>query len=404
VVFALVGVSLSGTGAAAAVGSASVGLMGSGRPGVLPPDAFTGSATISPDGRYIAYNLNDVPPGRSFVRDLGNGAVSPLGVNALFSTAAFTADDGLLAYTLGNLHGGEQVVYNIASGQVDTDLGGLQMNWARPLISADGGSVAYTEQVNESYPPPPAPFRYDRHSHHKHRIGGDSARWWGYPAALSADGHLVLVGTSQSLLPGDTNSAADVYSRDLRDGRMRLVSATPAGHAGDGTSAAAALSGDGRFALFNSDADDLVPGDTNHATDTFVRDLYTGRTRRISVSSTGAQADAPSGAVGLSADGRIALFTSNATNLVTGDTKGYYDAFAHDLRTGRTWRISTSSGGAQANHSSAAQAVTADGRYALFISTATNLISPPTFSGGSYLYRRDLHTGTVTRLNTLPDS
>ncbi|MEN3358046.1 MAG: hypothetical protein V7637_2028 [Mycobacteriales bacterium] len=78
------------------------------RPGVLPPEAFTASATISPDGRYIAYSLNNVPPGASYLRDLRTGTVVPLGVSALFSSAAVTADDRLLAYTLAHSQTGHE--------------------------------------------------------------------------------------------------------------------------------------------------------------------------------------------------------------------------------------------------------------------------------------------------------
>jgi hypothetical protein len=112
--------------------------------------------------------------------------------------------------------------------------------------------------------------------------------------------------------------------------------------------------------------------------------------------------DARSDAVAISADGRYVLFSSGATTLVPGDTNGTDDAFARDLATGRTWRVSTSRSGAQANGLSLARGMTADGHYALLLSRATNLVDPPTPAGGSYLYRRDLRTGAITRLDPAP--
>src|SRR5439155_7441870 len=94
-----------------------------------------------------------------------------------------------------------------------------------------------------------------------------------------------------------------------------------------------ALSADGRLVAFQSDATNLVVGDTNGATDVFVRDRQTGMTARVSVASDGTQANNVSSYPALSADGRFVAFQSDATNLVAGDTNGTTDVFVHDRPT-----------------------------------------------------------------------
>ena len=97
------------------------------------------------------------------------------------------------------------------------------------------------------------------------------------------------------------------------------------------TASSPAISADGRFVAFDSEATNLVPGDTNDASDVFVRDRQTGTTRRVSVSSGGAQGNGASFDPAISADGRFVAFNSDATNLVPGDTNGAADVFVRTL-------------------------------------------------------------------------
>src|SRR5213078_398325 len=96
---------------------------------------------------------------------------------------------------------------------------------------------------------------------------------------------------------------------------------------GDNGSFRPAISADGRFVAIASNATNLVGGDTNGFTDIFVRDRKTGKTRRVSLSSAGAQGDSGSFEPSISADGGFVAFTSEATNLVGGDTNGFEDVF-----------------------------------------------------------------------------
>jgi len=101
------------------------------------------------------------------------------------------------------------------------------------------------------------------------------------------------------------------------------------------------LSSNGRFVVFQSYASNLVADDTNGCSDVFVHDCITGTTVRVSVSSSGAQGNFYSGEPAISADGRFIAFRSEATNLVPGDTNGVSDVFVHERITGRTYRVST---------------------------------------------------------------
>ena len=119
-------------------------------------------------------------------------------------------------------------------------------------------------------------------------------------------------------------------------GSTERVSLGLDGVQGDGPSYEPAISADGRFVAFQSEATNLVPGDTNSAPDVFVRDRKTGRTQRVSVRSDGAQGNGTSAAPAISADGRFVAFYSDATNLVPGDTNDQGDVFVHDRQTGTT--------------------------------------------------------------------
>jgi len=107
------------------------------------------------------------------------------------------------------------------------------------------------------------------------------------------------------------------------------VSVDSAGVQGDLTSIKPTISSDGRFVAFSSDATNLVPGDTNGVQDVFVRDLLTGTTQRVSVDSSGGEADAACDKAAISGDGRCVALGTSATNLVANDTNGFSDVFVH---------------------------------------------------------------------------
>jgi Tol biopolymer transport system component len=184
---------------------------------------------------------------------------------------------------------------------------------------------------------------------------------------------------------------AFLASAGALDAATEPVSRAPDGTAADGTSATPSLSHDGRFVAFTSSATNLVPDDSNELPDVFVHDLRTRRTERVSVASSGAQANGASGEPSISADGRFVAFSSAATNLVPNDTNGADDVFVHDRETGTTELVSVAEGGVQADGASGEGAISGDGRVVAFVSLARTLDEG--HEGGVYL--RDREAGTT---------
>jgi Tol biopolymer transport system component len=168
----------------------------------------------------------------------------------------------------------------------------------------------------------------------------------------------------------------------------RLVSVDSFGNQGDHDSGSAAISPNGRWIAFHSEATNLVAGDTNGTPDVFVHDQLTGLTERVSVDSSGGQADDRSKSPAISTDGRYVAFGSEATNLVSGDTNGWEDVFVHDRLTGATERVSVDSFGNEANWFSYCLDISGDGRFVVFESLATNLV-PGGTNGLPQIYLRD---------------
>ena len=188
---------------------------------------------------------------------------------------------------------------------------------------------------------------------------GNGSSSWG---VISADGrHVAFVSGASDLVPGgDTNGAEDIFVRDLDTSVTERVSVAVSGAQSDGHSHDIAISRTGRYVAFSSAAANLVPGDTNGAEDVFIRDRPAGTTTRASVGPGGVQADNDSGGAVLTPDGRHLAFESLATNLVAGGGARGRSVFVRDVRTGVNSRIAV---GAEADMSN-------DGRYVVFASPA----------------------------------
>ena len=197
-----------------------------------------------------------------------------------------------------------------------------------------------------------------------------------YPS-LSGTGRYAAFGsTASNLVAGDTNAFWDAFVRDCRTGETSRVSVASDGTQGDNNSGkdGRVISADGRCVAFYSCASNLVPGPANNWCQLYLHDRLTSQTTRISVSGDGTQGDRYSADPSISADGRFVAFQSDATNLVSGDTNGYTDVFVHDVRTGRTARVSVKADGTQGNNDSGMPDISADGRFVAFASDATNLV------------------------------
>ena len=226
---------------------------------------------------------------------------------------------------------------------------------------------------------------------------------YGAPS-ISADGRFVAFGSdADNLVPNDTGQYADIFVRDLLNQTTERASVASGGAQSNFPSYGQGLSGDGRYVVFYSGANNLAPGDTNGYADVFVRDRIGNVTQRVSISTAGTQANAGASFPAISSDGRFVAFQSDATNLVTGDGNGRTDVFLRDRVASTTTRVSVSAGGTEGNHNSVGPVISTDGRLVAFNSAASNLVpndtnscmNPPGFCPD--LFVKDLQTGSITR-------
>jgi Tol biopolymer transport system component len=189
-----------------------------------------------------------------------------------------------------------------------------------------------------------------------------------------------------------------VYLHDRVTHTTERVSVASDGTPANSYSYDPVVSADGRYVVFDSFASNLVAGDTNGQRDVFIRDRLAGTTERVSLVADGSQSNAASNAVQVSADGRYVLFQSSASNLVAGDTNGKNDLFLYDRVTHTPERVNLGAGGVQANGYNYGGAMSPDARWVAFGSDASNLVSGDT-NGYIDVFVRDRATGAVERVN-----
>ena len=218
---------------------------------------------------------------------------------------------------------------------------------------------------------------------------------------LSGDGRrVVFLSSAKNLVSNDDLApSVDVFVRDPATGQTTLISVNSSGTGGgNDDSAAPVISSDGRFVAFESLASNLVPNDTNQASDIFVRETGAGVTRLASVSSGGQLAGGDSRRPLISSDGRRVFFESTACNL-TAEPKAAEaaDIFVRDFQLGLTRLVSISAAGTAAqewNSRAELCSITPDGTRAAFVSSRTNLTA-----GGTNLYGdvfvRDVEANTT---------
>lgn len=225
-------------------------------------------------------------------------------------------------------------------------------------------------------------------------------------AAISGDGRYVAFESeATTFVPGDP-SGRDIFVHDRLTGVTERVNEAPDGSQALGASLAAAISGDGCCVAFQSNAPNLVPDDTNGLDDIFVYDRLADATERASVDSDGAAGNGDSSAPAISGDGRYVAFTSRATNLVPGGTDAFPDVFVHDRLMGQTELASQATDGTEGNFNSGGPGpgppqISADGRFVVFGSVASTLASDDT-NGVDDVYLRDRQAGTTERVSLGP--
>lgn len=313
-----------------------------------------GHVRISADGRYVAFLSlsSDLVPGDTngtsdvFVRDLREGRTTRVSVSS-------------------------------SGGQGD-DWSGVTL-----ALSPDGRYVGFDSEAGNLVPGDTNGFLdvflHDRSTGKTSRISlasdGTQGNHLSQAPAISADGRYVAFESfAENLVPGDANGYSDVFLRDRRTDRTTLISHTPAGVPSEANSFHPTISADASLIAFQSESGDVVPGDTNGMSDTFVQERATGRTTRVSVSSTGAQANDHCNSASISDDGRYVVFSSPATNLVAHDSNAVEDVFVRDLRSRTTTRASVSTSGRQADDWSGDPSISAGGGVVAFASSATDLV------------------------------
>ena len=302
---------------------------------------------------------------------------------------------------------GETIRVSVSSDGVQGD----NRSSGPPSISADGRFVvfiSYASNLVEGDTNGKCDvFRYDCVAGKTIRVSVDSSDaqgdWHSQDPEISADGRYVAFDSSASnLVSGDTNFSQDVFVRDCQDLVTTRVSVASDGTQGNSFSYVPFLSADGRYVTFGSSATNLTPGHAGAALDVFLHDRQTGLTTLITVGLDGKPADQDTGVARLSADGRFVIFESSASNLVPGDTNSNWDAFLYDRQSDHMARVSVSNNGEQADGMSGNICISADNRYVAFGSDAANLV-PYDVNGASDVFVRDLQTGRNLRVSVTSD-
>jgi len=343
---------------------------------------------MTPDGRFIAYASRE-PAGTGTNSSVHvwdslastDWAVSTNGSGVPANTIAYTpvlsGNGGFVAF----LSNATNLVANPVSAGYHLYLYNLQSG-ALQLVDVDTNGAGSTD-VGNTFP------------------------------SLSADGRAVIFSSPDgSLVAGDWNNAFDVFARDTLAGTNELISQRdPAlvSAVGNGLTRKSpySISGDGRWFVFESFANDLLPNDTNGFCDIFLKDLWTGQITLVSAAADGTLALGGNSYGGvISANGRYVAFASTATNLTANLAVTNLNIFRKDLQTGAMILISVSTNGTDAAAGNCSDAViSADGRYVAFLSSAKNF-APGTFStfASFNTFWRDVNSGTPIVLNSTTDA
>ncbi len=360
----------AGTTERVSVSSAEVGALG----------GANFSASISADGRYVAFeslatNLVAGDTNNSwdvFVRDRQLGTTERVSVT---SAEMQVMDGGSFAPSISN--DGRFVAFWSDTGTLVAGDTNVMVD-----IFLRDRQLGTTERVSLT-------------SAEAQVLDGDS-----FNPVISADGRFIAFESySATLVAGDTNEWVDIFVRDRTLGTTERVSVNSSEAQGtNGDSIAAEMSADGRYIAFSSDAVGLVTGDSNNNTDVFVRDRTAGTTERASVDSAEGQADnGLSLSPGISSDGRYIVFYSDATDLVAGDTNGLGDIFVRDRTAGTTERVSLDSAESEtSDNDNLSPAISGNGRFVAFFSNSTELVAGDS-NGWFDVFVRDRTLGITVR-------
>lgn len=394
---------------------------------------------LSRDGKFVAYQASVSPLGAGvntgiilrYALDTGNtdlvctNAASAVPLPEETRTLDVTPDGSMIAF-VANSNGVQAIttcaqVWNASSGVTTLVSGDLSdavtpgSLSTRPVMDATGRYVAFistaTNLVTNSLAGLWHVYVRDLLTATTVLVDADtngvgSSVTASTVPSLSADGNFAAFESADGgLIANDGNRNLDVFVRDVVAGTNELVSTRHSSLAsispnGPSLLPAFASSADGRFIAFASEADNLVAGDTNGFRDVFVRDLASNSVVLVSSDPDGIAGNSLSTEPAISGNGRYVTFTSTATNLVAGDTNKLTDVFVRDLWTGATTLASlNSSGSGSANSNSYSPSLSTDGRWLLFRSQAKDLVND-SFSGADNLFVRDMQSATTVALTT----
>lgn len=334
---------------------------------------------ITPDGRFIAFvsdatNLTANPVAAGFhlyVRDMEAGADTLIdadtnGIGSMSNLMTFPrmSDDGSIVAFDGldgslvandNNHAYDVFARNLAAGSTELISSGLT---GLPSLTPNGSCFISSSSV-------------------------------------STNGQYIAFGSSaDNLAPGDANGLRDVFVHDAVSGANVLASVNTNGVPGNGLSTAPALSGNGRFVAFTSGSSDLVANDTNTVTQIFLRDLQADATSLVSAGTNGGPGDGASYSPAISDDGRYVLFWSDADNLVPGSIgNSNGNLFWRDTQSGTNRAVTSFTSSASMEPVTAA--MTPDGRRIAF-STVNNDSENATFYVWDAVLNKNIYTNSAS--------
>jgi hypothetical protein len=399
-------------------------------------DLVTGQADTNGTWDVFLYNRT---AGTTTLVSHNNGAGTTAGnalsiAPAISSSGRFvafvSAATGLVAGQADTNNGADVFLYDGSSGTntLVSHASGASTTTANnssdnPVLSADGSLVAFTSNATNLVPGQvdgnngADVFLYNAtagtttlasHSSASSTTAGDNTS---SGPVLSADGSvLALASNADNLVAGlnDTNQLTDVFQYNTAAATTTVVSGrtpTLAAQTANGDSTSAAVSGDGRFVAFQSNATNLVTGqvDGNNGTDVFLLDRTTHTTVLVSHTSASSvtTGNGASEDPAISADGRFVTFVSSAANLVSGQvqTQAGTNVFLYDRLSGTITLISHASGAlaTTGNSDSSSPALSADGAFVAFASSAANLVpGQASGTGGSNIFLYDRASGALT--------
>ncbi len=199
------------------------------------------------------------------------------------------------------------------------------------------------------------------------------------PPILSQDGRYVAFSTNDpNIVNGDSNNAPDVFVRDRKLGQNVRANVSDTGAQLPLGTEGFKMSANGRFVAFKHYVQVTSMYASNGMWQVYVRDLKNNTTETVSLSTTGDLSNSSISFFDISADGRFVTFSTDASNLVSGDTNNFSDIFIRDRKLGTTTLISKNSSGFVGNGSSVKPAISCDGSYVAFISSASDLAAGDT--------------------------